>query len=682
MKSFKGHKGIPGHQGGSLARKYESNVQLGEGTQSTPPRTGDVPKPIFEIHDARKLMSNFYSVAVCIRGENLGRIIAVNADFNHSYMLHQAGLKTSIDDWVRFTVAKRTDGGQILLGDYYFAGQKVVQGEDKISAMNNIYMACDYLIAAGLSDDTPLGITSNFRNMLELTVHKEIELKSFPKHKGILGHQGGSLARNAVQEQPVTNNNKNKCQFPGQRLTLMEQLIYDDMTDLGTDFKYSTYDSSYTNPPPGSPGFELRLMTKVSKILQETPNNDFVVHQRYIGKDGYCEYVKDDKGAYISLPVSKDDMLLFKEKVHKLVRNRGENIIRELGLPPDLDTLVSELKYTGDFRSYEFQDKLQKMVDKTDLTGYTRDEIQYLIPYYYEWKNKEKIGLHWEDDYPDNDVKNKDFDHMLGTVGYTFTDEYDFQVKHQIALGNLDPDFVSFHLLAPNLARPQSSATGKWELLPSVMYHCATNAGAIMATQLKSRRELGMRNGTGLGGGEDDTISIGVSEEVIKNVERSIHEAHAVVTGKIKFADLLHAMKVGAGANGVPFGLTTEPAWYQNILDMENGIVPEDKPGQLIEKIWDFYHLDFVGYRQGAGGYENPVFFGTDYKALAKLDPTEFKVIKLSPANPNAKGSRMNSMTEWRLIGGDTVKMDEVIDYYGPEDYDEILGYYQKGVPR
>jgi hypothetical protein len=73
-----------------------------------------------------------------------------------------------------------------------------------------------------------------------------------------------------------------------------------------------------------------------------------------------------------------------------------------------------------------------------------------------------------------------------------------------------------------------------WEHLPQTLWHVTTNKAGVLADDtLKSRRELSMdHGGSGLGGGEDDTISLTHDLDTARHIHRALHEYHAVVTGK------------------------------------------------------------------------------------------------------------------------------------------------------
>ena len=83
----------------------------------------------------------------------------------------------------------------------------------------------------------------------------------------------------------------------------------------------------------------------------------------------------------------------------------------------------------------------------------------------------------------------------------------------------------------------------------------------------------------------------------------------------------------------------------------------------------------FQAARGAEGGFENPMFMFNDWKKTAALDPKEFKTHVYKPANPRVKGTYLGPAEgEYRIVGGKAVKLKRVIDFFGPDDLDEIFG--------
>jgi hypothetical protein len=188
LKSFPGHRGILGHQGGSLPRaKYNVSIGLVQDVHK-------VGWSIDSIQNASTIMADYNTIAVGIVSRE---IIGTYAIISHNYMLDKVSY-ANVDKFVRFNVNRQTNS---LDADINYAGIVIRDAEDKVAALNNIYKACDSLISAGLSEDTKLMIDYDDGTPILTSVHKELKskargtLKSFPDHQGIPGHQGGSLPR-------------------------------------------------------------------------------------------------------------------------------------------------------------------------------------------------------------------------------------------------------------------------------------------------------------------------------------------------------------------------------------------------------------------------------------------------------------------------------------------------------
>ena len=233
---------------------------------------------------------------------------------------------------------------------------------------------------------------------------------------------------------------------------------------------------------------------------------------------------------------------------------------------------------------------------------------------------------------------------------------------------------------------------------PETLWHVSTNADAIVSDGIKSRVELAMlRGGVGLAGGPDETISFSDSFETAKVIERTLTEAQMVASGALSFDDLLTMAHEGtstpepflgkfismATGGAIPRQdlLDAASQWEQGqpipqaILDSDwyryyTGNAPEKNT----DRIWDAYHIPFLHARQNAGGPENPVLFGTDYKALANLDPDKFRILEYRPANEHVRAWSVGGLGEWRFVGGENVELVGQTDYITPENREAIIG--------
>ena len=64
----------------------------------------------------------------------------------------------------------------------------------------------------------------------------------------------------------------------------------------------------------------------------------------------------------------------------------------------------------------------------------------------------------------------------------------------------------------------------------------------------------------------------------------------------------------------------------------------------------DFYKT-WALFRESVGGPMDPLFFGTDAKALSKVDPAQVSILELK-SKLGAKGVKQNALDEWRTSSG------------------------------
>ena len=338
------------------------------------------------------------------------------------------------------------------------------------------------------------------------------------------------------------------------------------------------------------------------------------------------------------------------------------------------------------------------------MTQFSRSELEYKLFDGYENAVNAAYG-------EDSD-QTKNMRSWLYGAGDYLSDYHEFEMKHQVCLGNITPDEG-----ADRGVHEAKSPHGSSEFkeLPPVLYHATTNAAGIMANGIKSRMELGMGMGVGLGGGADDTYSMGTDEGIVKNIERSLHEAHMVATGKLSLRDMIRHARDGNGAPK-PYllqmysmiagtGLDRDPnkekyskpdydpdrdgmpMRVRELFDIEAGkpimhyklgeyVTTQPDQDWIRDKMFETWKYNFVNSRQAAGGFEDPVFFGTDWRGLAKLNPSQFKSLRFKPYSKKARGYSMGALSEIRIIGGDVVVLDKVFDYYNPDDIDGIMGVH------
>lgn len=241
---------------------------------------------------------------------------------------------------------------------------------------------------------------------------------------------------------------------------------------------------------------------------------------------------------------------------------------------------------------------------------------------------------------------------------------------------------------------------GGWKPLPHDLYHVTTDLKGVLTHGLKSRRDLGQSSGKGLGGGEDDTISLTDSGELAHSILHSVKEFHQVVNHKYTPAQMWDHAQTGEGAArpfhkdlasmyGSKDGEVTDGMrdvfegkkthvetlgrtqsemdargdgkWSPHprrptTLGIKNGeqahqhwqrdATPDEKRDNAVE-----FYKRFSAFREHAGGREDPLFFSTDTSGFAKMDPSNFGVVRVKP-KPKAHGYQMGAMGEWRTADG------------------------------
>lgn len=214
--------------------------------------------------------------------------------------------------------------------------------------------------------------------------------------------------------------------------------------------------------------------------------------------------------------------------------------------------------------------------------------------------------------------------------------------------------------LAQNMG---ASPDRNWEPLPSELWHVTTAASAVEASgQLMTRDELDMDRARGLGGGRSDTISFTTDPVMAVQIRDSMLEARSVAAGDITAADMMERARTGEDAArpyekdvvgywdrewqpGQPY-----PEGLQKLIDDPKYATPDDR--------LDLYK-NVSMMREGAGGPPDPLFFGTDAEALARVDPADIAIVKASPVE-GAMGVQMTALGEWRVPTGKAVTIEKI----------------------
>ncbi len=285
---------------------------------------------------------------------------------------------------------------------------------------------------------------------------------------------------------------------------------------------------------------------------------------------------------------------------------------------------------------------------------------------------------------------------------------WDRHIQHGLSVGHLTAEQAGELGYRPSgHATESGSGRSLWQPLPHEMYHVTTDLPGVQAHGLKTRAELAQSRGHGLGGGEDDTISVTTDHELAGHILHSLHEFHDVVNGRLTPQQMWDQARRGDGASRpwhtdlagywdrswnhgdqVPRGLEAQlrgvetkqggllytpeemnkqhgPGWRPHRdADTFKGAHGQDlynvwerdlDPDQRREQAADFYK-NWAAFRQHAGGRPDPMFFSTDTKAFAAKDPRNFAILHVRP-KPGAQGYPVGSMSEWRTGSGDALEV-------------------------
>lgn len=272
--------------------------------------------------------------------------------------------------------------------------------------------------------------------------------------------------------------------------------------------------------------------------------------------------------------------------------------------------------------------------------------------------------------------------------------EWDQSALAALSLGKITPaDARARDLHVPDVS------VEDFKPLPQHLYHVTTAASKVFYEGLKTRYELVMMSGTGLGGGTDKAISFTDDLSIARGIYHAVIQAHTVLNGKLTIPEMIARARSGAGADkpwieeivGGIGGRVLEDGTNTELERLERGMMvetahgkgPEDMPGWTprkhsyhwtggdgIERYLDWerpmteeektkatfaFFKTWSYWREHAGGAMDPLFFLTDIKALAAVDPEDIAILEYRPA-PGAMGTHSNGLREWRTYSGKAVE--------------------------
>jgi hypothetical protein len=281
--------------------------------------------------------------------------------------------------------------------------------------------------------------------------------------------------------------------------------------------------------------------------------------------------------------------------------------------------------------------------------------------------------------------------------------ERDKMVQKAVAEGLIEPEEAD-----RNKVRLDGVHVDKIVQLPSTLYHTTTAKDKAITEGLKSREELSMSEGSGLGGGASNTISFTADLNVAINIKRAILEAREVSAGRLTIQQMIDQAEKGEGAKhswlydvlgyyrqqdsrsdqesvgkwGIPMQIQllmkgetkkfemfptddniekwVKEGWYNDPADNSKFLFRRKLSREdLIDRTFQFFKT-WSMYRQNAGGPEDPLFFSSNVLGLANIDPGQVAVLEYR-AKPGAKGHQLHALGEWRAWSGKGLEFVRVV---------------------
>lgn len=431
-------------------------------------------------------------------------------------------------------------------------------------------------------------------------------------------------------------------------------------------------------------------------------------------------YLPDDhplKKSGIDLILFNKDQVLEAKRYFEKARSERNSQVQDMlpDIPRSFESLLD--RYGGVRAENEDSGTYWRKIKK-DVIDDARSDLDAIgAPYYVTEREFETYGnaMNWWDD------ESPEYQELVEKYGEKHAQEikwdiqnivrerakiWEFEMNHAIARGEITPEEAQ----ALGVYKAEKPGATAWINLPEKLYHVTTAASVVRDGQLKSRYELEMFSGLGLGGGDDETISFTSDFEVAQAIDRALHEARKVAAGEITIPDMVKLAAEGHGAKrpylrgllGMVFGRDAEkfPENWQpgdpvpeelkhqydiylgerigftyDVFDKKWKRRQPEKPLEEYKRelAWDFYKYKFVHPREDAGGPLDPLFFGTDWQGLSKLDPSDFVIMEYAPRE-GARGYQVSALGEWRTVGGDVVELVDEHEFVTPETEAEVIG--------
>lgn len=195
----------------------------------------------------------------------------------------------------------------------------------------------------------------------------------------------------------------------------------------------------------------------------------------------------------------------------------------------------------------------------------------------------------------------------------------------------------------------------EWETLPPELYHASPYVSAIKESGgLKTRDEV---EGTGLGGGPSNTISLTTDRAVAESITRSLKEAHYAVN--LSNSDLLANTKRASGS------------YWPDVERMAREVYGISGEPKTAEERFDLYR-SYASMREVNEGVLYPLFFGVEAETIASYDPSDIGYLVVRPSVEDAKGWQVSALGEWRVPTGDALELvDTVVSKHLGSQHDQ-----------
>lgn len=428
--------------------------------------------------------------------------------------------------------------------------------------------------------------------------------------------------------------------------------------------------------------------------------------------------LRDDKIPY---QMSRDKFEKVVSLVNDMARERKEKIFERYGLPRNIDEFVDDLGLRDDILGEKMtnenfaeirarvQEKYKDLFSDYEkgIFDLTRADLAEIDD---RWSSDgESWYSKYEEEYGDKSSQYANAMSVEHALTSTLDGMLEFNLTKAVCSGLIEQEDAE---KIGHLVEGRSSGD-TWQVLPQTLYHVTSDFDSIMRNGIKSRYELSKENAAGLGGGSSETISFTTSRRVVDGIERALHESVLVANGHITFRDLINLSKEGAGGVGRDWsdefvasvarriGSQTEmrsfddytapenrdqlPMIPKMLLDFEDGktvLLPKRfmhseqevwTKEKYMETLWDSFRQSYLSVRESLGGYYDPLFFGTSWKAIKTIDPKKIGVLVYKPKTSKTKGVPKSAMDEWRIVGGDNVSVVKTERNFSPDDLESIL---------